>query len=129
VPVADGFVFGATHDRDQRGDAATAEDRLRNLKALAQTMPHLAETIEAETLQSRAATRVMSLDLMPVIGEIAPQIWLFSALGSRGFCSAPLMAKWLLDMITGHTIDAHEDVKQSVTCDRYAHTPFILHSS
>lgn len=119
VPDKTGFAFGATHDRDVRGNQISETDRCRNLASIIEIMPERMANLEQEAIISRASTRVMSLDLMPVIGKIGPQLWTLTGLGSRGFCTAPLMAKWLTQMILRQGIDAHEDVIKSVCISRF----------
>lgn len=57
APLEGGFVFGATHDRDDRDADARDEDRQRNLETLAKAMPERAAHINPDALTSRAAIR------------------------------------------------------------------------
>ena len=96
-----GLLFGATHERGDRGVDARAADRTRNLESLARIMPQRVADIAGKELQSRASIRVMTRDYMPAIGEVAPGVYVLTGLGARGFCLAPLLAKALLADLTG----------------------------
>ncbi|HTM83144.1 FAD-dependent 5-carboxymethylaminomethyl-2-thiouridine(34) oxidoreductase MnmC [Asticcacaulis sp.] len=101
IPLADGFLFGATHEREDRGTEVRAADRGRNLDSLARAMPDRAARIANGPFRSRASIRVMTRDYLPVVGPADDGIYLLTGLGARGFCLAPLLAKALLNHITG----------------------------
>jgi tRNA 5-methylaminomethyl-2-thiouridine biosynthesis bifunctional protein len=101
IPLADGFLFGATHEREDRGTELREADRARNLDSLARAMPDRAARIVAGPFDSRASIRVMTRDYLPVIGQADEGIYLLTGLGARGFCLAPLLAKALLNQIIG----------------------------
>ena len=100
VPLAGGYVFGATHERDDRGCDIRLADRARNLDSLARAMPARAAALTGGAFRSRASVRVMTRDYLPVAGR-AGGVWLLTGLGARGFCLAPLLARALLSEITG----------------------------
>ena len=101
APMDAGFVFGATHDRDDADDAARPADRLRNLEILARAMPERAAALAASGLVSRASVRVASRDHLPRAGRVEPGVWRLSGLGGRGFCLAPLLAADLIARLRG----------------------------
>ncbi len=103
VPLGpnEGLLFGATHDRGDRGVEVREIDRVRNLESLARIMPHQAAEIQPAALQSRASIRVTTRDYLPAMGEVAPGVHVLTGLGARGFCLAPLLAKALLADLTG----------------------------
>jgi tRNA 5-methylaminomethyl-2-thiouridine biosynthesis bifunctional protein len=101
APTADGFLFGATHDR---GDTATdirASDTERNLATLAGRNPDLAEAARQTVIQSRAAVRATTRDRLPLAGPAPgrPGLFVLGGLGSRGFCLAPLLAEHVAALI------------------------------
>jgi len=101
IPLADGFLFGATHEREDRGIDVRETDRARNLDSLARAMPERAARISGGPFRSRASIRVMTRDYLPVAGRTDEGVWLLTGLGARGFCLAPLLAKALLNQIIG----------------------------
>jgi tRNA 5-methylaminomethyl-2-thiouridine biosynthesis bifunctional protein len=101
VPLNDGFVFGATHDRDDVATDIRDGDRTRNLALLAKAMPERAEAAAGLPSRSRAAVRVASRDHLPRAGEIAPGLFVVTGLGGRGLCLAPLMARAVMARIAG----------------------------
>ena len=101
VPLPDGMLFGATHERGDRGCDIRAEDRARNLDNLARVMPRRAAALAAGPFRSRASVRVMTRDYLPVAGRAGEGTWLLTGLGARGFCLAPLLARAVLADILG----------------------------
>ena len=91
-----GVLFGATHDRGRTGLELSAADHARNLEMLAEGLPELATEARARPLDGRASVRATTFDRMPVAGALqAPGLYLLGGLGSRGFCTAPLLAEHL----------------------------------
>lgn len=101
VPLNDGYVFGATHDRDDARTDIRDVDRTRNLELLAKAMPECAEAAAGLPSRSRAAVRVASRDHLPRAGEIAPGVFVLTGLGGRGLTLAPLMARAIMAEIAG----------------------------
>ncbi|HEY4028892.1 MAG TPA: tRNA (5-methylaminomethyl-2-thiouridine)(34)-methyltransferase MnmD [Caulobacteraceae bacterium] len=101
-PMDGGVLFGATHDRGRADIEVAAEDHARNLKTLAEGLPGLAATAEGLALQGRAAVRATTFDRMPAVGPLGePCLYLLGGLGSRGFCTAPLLAEHLAAEVLG----------------------------
>jgi tRNA 5-methylaminomethyl-2-thiouridine biosynthesis bifunctional protein len=95
-PMDGGVLFGATHDRGRADIEPSAEDHARNLETLAQRLPDLAAQARRTPLDGRAAVRATTFDRMPVAGPLTdPGLYLLGGLGSRGFCTAPLLAEHL----------------------------------
>lgn len=91
-----GVLFGATHDRGRTDVGVLAEDHARNLKTLAEALPDLAERAGSGVLHGRAAIRATTFDRLPVAGPAKQAgVYLLGGLGSRGFCTAPLLAEHL----------------------------------
>ena len=112
IPLGDGFLFGATHEREDRGAEVRGADRVRNLDSLAKAMPERAIRIADGPFKSRASIRVMTRDYLPVAGPAEEGIYLLSGLGARGFCLAPLLAKALLLQIIGVSSALPQPVKK-----------------
>ena len=89
-----GVLFGATHDRGRTDVEVSPEDHARNLRTLAEGLPDLAAEAEDRPLHGRAAVRATTFDRMPVAGALdEPGLFVLGGLGSRGFCTAPLLAE------------------------------------
>lgn len=104
VPTADGGVlFGATFDRDRTDEATIAADHGRNRVLLADTLPALARRIADRPLEGRASIRGATRDRLPLAGPVpgASGLFILSGLGSRGFCTAPLLAEHVAAMVLG----------------------------
>lgn len=88
-------LFGSTYEHDAPLSEAAALTLLQN---------KLAEDFgvqEVTFTRSRAARRLTSKDRMPLVGLVDEQRWVLSALGSRGFVLAPLLADLLVDALEG----------------------------
>ena len=101
-PMDGAVLFGATHDRGRTDTAVSPEDHARNLKTLAEGLPDLAAAALDRPLEGRAAVRATTFDRMPAAGALPePGLWLLGGLGSRGFCTAPLLAEHLAAEVLG----------------------------
>jgi tRNA 5-methylaminomethyl-2-thiouridine biosynthesis bifunctional protein len=101
-PIDGGVLFGATHDRGLSDLDVRPEDHGRNLGTLAEGLPGLAAQVEGLRLQGRAAVRATTFDRMPAAGALGEDgLHLLGGLGSRGFCTAPLLAEHLAAEVLG----------------------------
>jgi tRNA 5-methylaminomethyl-2-thiouridine biosynthesis bifunctional protein len=97
VPMDEGVLFGATHDRGRTDTEVVPEDHARNLKTLAEALPDLAAQAAASPLHGRAAIRATTFDRLPVAGMTEqPGVFVLGGLGSRGFCTAPILAEHIV---------------------------------
>ncbi len=101
IPTRDGVLFGATHDRDDVSLETSPEDHERNLWGLRAIHPRLAARIIVQDVQGRAAVRAATPDQMPAAGALAPGLFVLAGLGSRGFCTAPLLAEHIAALALG----------------------------
>lgn len=114
IPTREGVLFGSTHDRDDTGCELRDEDHARNLAAIAGVRPRIAGRIDLAKLHGRAAIRASTADQMPVVGELAPGLYVFTGLGSRGFTTAPLLAEHLAATICGAPSPLPADISRLV---------------
>jgi tRNA 5-methylaminomethyl-2-thiouridine biosynthesis bifunctional protein len=103
IPMRDGVLFGATHDRGRTSTEVLAGDHLRNLEQLREGRPELASTIDPADLVGRASVRAVTPDFLPLAGALegGEDLYVLSGLGSRGFCAAPLLAEHLAAAVLG----------------------------
>jgi tRNA 5-methylaminomethyl-2-thiouridine biosynthesis bifunctional protein len=96
IPMRDGVLFGATNDRGDVACDLRPDDHRRNLEALAEGLPRLAERLAGKPLEGRASIRVATPDYLPVAGAAPEQptgLFVLSGFGARGFTLAPLLAE------------------------------------
>jgi len=104
VPTSSGLLFGATHERGEVETQVSEAATQANLATLAGRFPVLAAQIErGPPTARRAAIRAVTPDRLPLAGALPGQDGLFvlSGLGSRGFCTAPLLAEHMAAVVTG----------------------------
>ncbi len=121
VPMRDGFLFGATHDRGDLGLEVRAADHARNLETLAAARPELANGLSPDKLSGRAATRATTTDRLPLAGAAGPQgLFLLTGFGSRGFSWAPLLAEHVAALAVGAPSPLPVDLAEVVDPARFA---------
>jgi len=104
IPMREGLLFGATHDR---GDTATdlrQADHARNLTALAEGLPQLAARLQGRPFGGRASIRTATPDHLPLAGaapDAAPGLFVLAGFGARGFTLAPLLAEHVAALALG----------------------------
>jgi tRNA 5-methylaminomethyl-2-thiouridine biosynthesis bifunctional protein len=101
APMDGGVLFGATHDRGRSDGAVLAEDHARNLHTLAEALPALAEAAAQRPMRGRAGVRAATFDRMPVADALEEGLYVLGGLGSRGFCTAPLLAEHVAALALG----------------------------
>lgn len=120
LPTPKGVLFGATHDRGDRQTEIRNEDDFRNLGAVAKALPQLAESLSAAPLTSWAAIRASSPDYLPLAGLWSEGVFVLGALGSRGFCLAPLLAEHVAALVLGAPSPLPQTLADLVAPQRFA---------
>lgn len=117
APTGDGFLFGATHDRDQTSTEPRATDSQRNRETLAARLPQRAAMIADLPTLSRAAVRATTADRLPVCGPAPDRagVFMLGGLGSRGLCVAPLLGEHLAALIAGRPSPLAADFADRLT--------------
>ena len=100
VPHGDTLRVGSTYEHDFTDLSPTEEGKQYILSKVRQMLPALEG---AEVLEARAGARVSPPSShLPAVGplpESGSQVWVFTALGSRGLLTAPLLARELLSYL------------------------------
>ncbi len=98
IPLKDGLLVGTTHDRLDTSDPFEINwrDDMANLDGLSDK---LGADVRPLGKKSRASIRVNTAQTWPVVGELEPQQYILSGLGSRGFVFAPLLGEDLVSRI------------------------------
>lgn len=122
IPTRDGLLFGATFDRDNADEAVVEADNARNLTLLAETLPGLAAKTAGRPLSARAGIRAATRDRLPLAGALPGQAgrFILSGLGSRGFCTAPLLAEHVAALALGAHSPLPADLATLVDPGRFA---------
>ena len=109
LPLKDGVLLGATHQRLDDSDpfALKDDDDAENIEGFKKLTG--LEAIKSEKA-SRASVRVTTADTLPLIGEIEENLWLLTGLGSRGFVFAPLLAEAIVSKICGEPLPMSKNV-------------------
>lgn len=102
-------VVGATFDlRDDNPDPTVASHK-QNLKELTDLLPGiLKDTVGLEeSVEGRVSFRCATHDYQPVAdelcdseGQVSPNLFMFTGLGSKGLTYAPLLAEYLADRLS-----------------------------
>jgi tRNA 5-methylaminomethyl-2-thiouridine biosynthesis bifunctional protein len=119
APTRTGLLFGATHDRGDRGADWRAGDDARNLAELTKRLPGLAARVPGRAVRGRASVRAATPDSLPLVGSPAPGLWVLGGLGSRGFTLAPLMAEHLAALAVGAPSPLPARLARLVDPDRF----------
>jgi tRNA 5-methylaminomethyl-2-thiouridine biosynthesis bifunctional protein len=99
VPLVDrgAWITGSTYVRGDTDTSPRAVDDAENLQRVADVLPGAAALVRTASehgrLRSWSGVRCTSSDRRPVVGELAPGLWLSTAMGSRGLTFAALCAE------------------------------------
>lgn len=110
VPLAGGMAWltGSTYGRGETSLEPRHEDDLANLDRLRALLPEVAATLApafgAGTVQAWTGVRCASSDRRPLVGAIAPGLWVSTAMGSRGLTFAHLAAELLAARLHGEPL-------------------------
>jgi tRNA 5-methylaminomethyl-2-thiouridine biosynthesis bifunctional protein len=124
----------------------TDDDHEENRAHISSRLPLLSQIFDGEIVSGRASLRTTTADHLPVVGpafnEVAyrkdyhdlrhgkpahiypgatytPGVYLLSALGSRGFALAPLLAKLLVAEIIGRPLPVDDNIHDLVSPARF----------
>jgi tRNA 5-methylaminomethyl-2-thiouridine biosynthesis bifunctional protein len=124
APTSDGFLFGATHDRDQTTTEVRPDDSARNHATLAARLPGLAAQAGASVGEARAAIRATTPDRLPVCGAMTahPGLYVVGGLGSRGHALSPLLGRHLAALIAGAPSPLTTAAAHRLSPDRFGTT-------
>ncbi|HEY1230048.1 MAG TPA: FAD-dependent 5-carboxymethylaminomethyl-2-thiouridine(34) oxidoreductase MnmC, partial [Ramlibacter sp.] len=110
VPLADGMAWltGSTYGRGETSLEPRDGDQLANLDRLRTLEPEvaaaLAPVFASGDVHAWCGVRCASSDRRPLVGEIAPGLWVSTAMGSRGLTFAWLAANLLAARLHGEPL-------------------------
>ena len=129
VPTPHGLAWyaGATFERDcadpMPEPATQAHNHQANFTRLQTLLPgtaqHLAAVFaDAAQLQSWSQIRCASPDRLPLVGTIAPGLWVSTAMGSRGISLAVLCGELLAARLHGEPLPLEQRLAQALGMER-----------
>lgn len=107
IPLPDGpaWLSGSTYSRGDRGLDVRPQDQAANFERLRGLSPSLAARLRPQfdsgEVRAWTGTRCASSDRRPLVGELAPGLWVSTAMGSRGLTFAALCAELLCARLHG----------------------------
>ncbi|HYP67954.1 MAG TPA: FAD-dependent 5-carboxymethylaminomethyl-2-thiouridine(34) oxidoreductase MnmC, partial [Thiobacillaceae bacterium] len=120
TPAVDGVhVLGASYDADDISAQPHAQSHADNLQRLAGLLPGWEKQFSADKLQGRVAFRATTPDRLPIIGALAPGLYVYTGLGSRGIVWSALGGELLACQITGEALPVEQDLVAAVSPLRF----------
>ena len=107
VPLPEGraWLTGSTYGRGDRSPEPREADQRANLERLRLLAPEaaarLASQFESGAARAWVGVRCASSDRRPLVGELAPGLWVSTAMGSRGLTFAGMCAQLLVARLHG----------------------------
>ena len=102
------WMLGASFERDNVHTHTTAADNQANLERLQVLLPATAAALQAQfaagSVSAWAGVRCAARDRLPIVGCIAPGLWVSTAMGSRGLTFAHLCAELLAAQLHGEPV-------------------------
>jgi tRNA 5-methylaminomethyl-2-thiouridine biosynthesis bifunctional protein len=110
IPTDEGpaWLTGSSYGRGDTRTDERAQDHADNLARLRTLVPTLAERLAPDFAAGRvrgwSGVRCASTDRRPLVGELAPGLWVTTAMGSRGLTFAALCADLLAARLNGEPL-------------------------
>ena len=110
VPIGAGMAWfcGSTYGRGETDLAPRKADHQENLTRMGSLLPaveqQLAAAFSSRAVKAWTGVRCASADRRPLVGELAPGLWVSTAMGSRGLTFAVLCAELLAARLHGEPL-------------------------
>ncbi len=110
-------LFGASFIRNSDDCSITESDHRFNVDKLTHALPklHLSADIP---LAGRASIRSQTPDYHPITGRLSPNVYVNTAMGSKGFSFAPLCAEIIASLIYGEALPICPTLLAKISPDR-----------
>ena len=124
VPTPEGAVWlsGSTYVRADTSLVARAHEDAANLERLRVLQPQAARVLEADftsgRVQSWVGVRCTASDRRPLVGELAPGLWISTAMGSRGLAFAALCAELMAARLHGEPLPLERRQAEALAAER-----------
>jgi tRNA 5-methylaminomethyl-2-thiouridine biosynthesis bifunctional protein len=126
VPLVerDAWITGSTYGAGDFDESLRSEDNVANLERVREVMPEAAQVMQAafgrKEIRSWSGVRCASRDRRPVLGMVAPGLWISTAMGSRGLTFAALCAELMAARLHGEPLPLEQRLAQALTLSRQA---------
>lgn len=117
----DEACVGASFDRECAEPLLKPSDDAFNIDLVQQVFSNPDWFKNATVISAKAGVRSTVRDHVPVIGELAPQLYVFGGLGARGLLFAPLLAEQLAAKICRQAQPLSQELAGLVDVARFAH--------
>lgn len=124
VPLGDVLAWfcGSTYQRGETDLAPRAADHEYNFERLSALLPAAAKEVSAAfsngSVRAWTGVRCASADRRPLVGELAPGMWVSTAMGSRGLTFAALCAELLAARLHGEPLPLEHKPAQALDVAR-----------
>lgn len=136
VPFGSGTAWfvGASYERDNAGTLSRPEDHGANLRRLESLLPAAAKQLRAEfsskRVQAWVGVRCAAPDHLPLVGPTQrPNLWICTAMGSRGLSFALLCAELLAAQLHGEPLPIEQSLARRLRAGRFPPTLPHQHQS
>ncbi|MBC7681524.1 MAG: FAD-dependent oxidoreductase [Ferruginibacter sp.] len=117
------WMLGASFERDNINTLTKAADNQANLERLQVLLPATAAALQAQfalgNVSAWAGVRCAARDRLPIVGCIAPGLWISTAMGSRGLTFAHLCAELLAAQLHGEPGDLEPKLAAALDVRRF----------
>lgn len=126
VPLVErnAWMTGSTYGRGDADTSVRGEDTTANLQRVRELLPRAAGAMEGAAargeLRAWSGVRCASTDRRPLVGELAPGLWVSTAMGSRGLTFAALCAELLAARLHGEPLPVEARLAQALDVQRQA---------
>jgi tRNA 5-methylaminomethyl-2-thiouridine biosynthesis bifunctional protein len=130
VPLVErgAWITGSSYGRGDTEPTLRPADDLANLQRVRERMPRAAQVMEAAMARgetrSWAGVRCASADRRPLVGEVAPGLWVSTAMGSRGLTFAALCGELVAARLHGEPLPIEARLAQALALSRVARPRF-----
>lgn len=126
VPLVDrgAWITGSTYGRGDADASIRSEDVAANLQRVREVLPRAAAVMQAAAARgetrSWSGVRCASTDRRPLTGELAPGLWVSTAMGSRGLTFAALCAELMAARLHQEPLPVEARLAQALDAGRQA---------
>ena len=127
VPLGDmaAWYCGASYGRGETDLAPRKADHQENLSRLGSLLPAVEQQIvgafSTRAVKAWTGVRCASIDRRPLLGELAPGLWVSTAMGSRGMTFAMLCAELLAARVHGEPLPLERRMAAALDALRHRH--------